>query len=208
MRRRVVFAVAALSLALASRGDAAVHLVGPIDGALVTASAVAVTLTLDDPSDVAALVVRANGDDITNRLRGDGLSRTLLLAGVPGHDNVLRLGRNRLTIVAPGGGESTFSWRPPLERVHLVVVGNRIDFAAYSSMVTWRAEVERIFDQLVRPQFVPGRPNVVLLTEDFGLPAALVGTRGATTRAAKDQVAALTNLFVAYAPQASFYTSA
>jgi hypothetical protein len=209
--RRAIAGLAPLLVAAAlgaARTARAARLVTPADGAVVRASAVAVEVAVDGPEDAAALALRVNWTDVTARLRGAGAARTLVLAGVPGHGNVLRRGRNRVAL-EPGGARTTFVWRPRLARVRLVVVGNRLDFAAYESMATWRAEVDRIFERLVRPKLAAGRPNVVLLTEDFGLPAALVGTRGATTRAAKDAdpLGALANLFAAYGPQASFYSS-
>jgi hypothetical protein len=50
-------------------------------------------------------------------------------------------------------------WKPGNARVHLVVVGNRIDFAAYESFTSWQAEVDRIFTTLVVPTLVSGRPT-------------------------------------------------
>ena len=199
-----------VTILLAGVARADVHLLAPADQAIVTTSAVEVRLALDAPDDATALAVSVDGEDVTARLRGTGLDRTLVRAGVPRGTTVLRLGANRLRVSAPSGvTDVSFVWRPAIERVHLIVVGNRIDFAAYVSFATWQAEVDRLFETYVRPNVVAGRPNVVLLTEDFGLPPALIGTRGATTRAAKDAdpLTALTNLFVSYGPQAGYYSS-
>jgi len=205
----VVRALLALALALVAMPvSAAVRLDAPLAGAIETGGAVTVVLSMDDPAEAAGLAVRVNAQDVTGRLRGTGTTRTLVLAGVPGTSAVLSKGRNTITVTGPGTTvERRFTWKPGNARVHLVVVGNRLDFAAYESLVTWQAEVDRIFTTLVVPKLVPGRPNVVLLTEDFGLPAALLGSRGTAARAAKDAdpLTGLGSLFLTYQPQAQFY---
>jgi len=186
---------------------ATVQLVAPADGAVERGSAVTL-MAHDDDGDAGDVTAMLNGVDVSARLRGTGGDRTVVLAGVPGGTNPLRRGKNHVDLHAGGTVASgTFTWRPKMQRVHLVVVGNKLDFAAYESFATWQAEVDRIFDTLVRRHLKRGRPNVVLLTEDFGLPAGLLGSRGATTRAAKDQdpLTALSNLFVAYATQSQYY---
>ncbi|HXQ20682.1 MAG TPA: hypothetical protein VN812_03350, partial [Candidatus Acidoferrales bacterium] len=178
----VVRAFLAVAL-VAMPATAAVRLDAPLAGATETGGAVTVALSMDDPAEAAGLAVRVNAQDVTGRLRGTGTTRTLVLAGVPGTGAVLSRGRNTITVTGPGTAiDRRFTWKPGNARVHLVVVGNRIDFAAYESFATWQAEVDRIFTTLVVPKLVSGRPNVVLLTEDFGLPSALLGSRGATAR--------------------------
>ncbi|MFI5363991.1 MAG: nitrilase-related carbon-nitrogen hydrolase [Candidatus Binatia bacterium] len=203
----VVRAFLAVAL-VAMPATAAVRLDAPLAGATETGGAVTVALSMDDPAEAAGLAVRVNAQDVTGRLRGTGTTRTLVLAGVPGTGAVLSRGRNTITVTGPGTAiDRRFTWKPGNARVHLVVVGNRIDFAAYESFATWQAEVDRIFTTLVVPKLVSGRPNVVLLTEDFGLPSALLGSRGATARAAQDAdpLTGLGSLFVTYQPQAQFY---
>ena len=186
---------------------AAVQILDPADGAVVRGSSVTLMLH-DDDGDAGDVTARVNGVDVSVRLRGTGGDRSVILAGVSGGTNPLRRGRNHVEVRAAGTVTTgTFTWRPKIQRVHLIVVGNELDFAAYESFATWQAEVDRIFETLVRPRLVRGRPNVVVLTEDFGLPAGLLGSRGATTRAAKDAdpLTALSNLFVAYATQSQYY---
>ena len=209
MLRTRMLAVAA-ALASAIPAVAAVQLVGPTDGALETGSAVTVTIAAADDAEAAAATLSLNGRDVTARLRGSGPTRTVVLAGMPGPQSPLRFGANHLLVrAADRVAVGTFTWKPKLARVRVVAVGNAIDFAAYATSATWQAEVDRIFTTLVAPRLVAGRPNVVVLTEDFGLPTALIGSRGAAARAAKDQDAltALTNLFVTYFTQASFYST-
>ena len=203
----VLRALVALAL-LAMPATAAVRLDAPLAEAIETGSAVTVVLSMDDPAEAAGLTIQVNKHDVTGRLRGTGTTRTLVLAGVPGTSAVLARGRNTISVSGPGTTiERRFKWKPGNARVHLVVVGNRINFAAYESFATWQAEVDRIFNTLVVPKLVTGRPNVVLLTEDFGLPSALLGSRGAAARVAKDAdpLTGLGSLFVTYQPQAQFY---
>jgi catechol 2,3-dioxygenase-like lactoylglutathione lyase family enzyme len=185
-----------------------VHLAAPADGSVQTGSAVDVAIGLDAPD--APFALELNGIDVTARVRGSGTTRTLVLAGVPGRHNALRYGANRLVVRdATSAQRVDFAWRPRRARVRVIAVGNELEFAAYTSPATWQAEVDRIFAELVAPRLAPGRPNVVVLTEDFGLPTALLGTRGAGARAQKDADAltALTNLFVTYFPQANHYAT-
>jgi predicted amidohydrolase len=206
--------LAAILLALAAPASAALVTVeSPGAGATVGASAVALSLLLDAAADPSTLDVRLNRTPITDRLVTDGARRTAVLTGVPGRTNALRRGTNRLEVtVAPAAGtpetvQVRFRWRPDTTRLHLIVVGNRIDFAAYTSFATWQAEVDRIFRDLVRPHLKRGRPNLVVLTEDFGLPAGTIGSRGAGTRANKDAdpLTALSGLLVTYGPQLNYY---
>ncbi len=148
-----------------------------------------------------------NGHDVTRRLRPSGDVYRALFTGVPGW-GVLRRGSNCLDLVA---GRTTsiarFRWHPSMARVRVIVVGNRIDFRAYETPATWQAEIDRIFEKLVRPHVPRRRPTIVLLTEEFGLPTTLLGSRGATARAMPDTdlgtAAALLN--TTYEPQIRFY---
>src|SRR5262245_11006219 len=207
MMRRLAACLVAIALAMPAR--ASVRIDTPGVGARLETSAVAVTGTVDTPAEATGLTLVLNGVDVTGRLRGAGLVRTVVLAGVSGvPDNPLRRGRNELRADSGSGQASvTFSWRPARRRVRVIVVGHKIDFAAYETPATWRAEVDRIFDTLVRPRLSSRRPNLVLLTEDFGLPTALIGSRGAQARAAKDSapLVGLGTLFTSYQPQAQYY---
>jgi predicted amidohydrolase len=208
----------------------------PLDRATVQTSAVQLRIVLAPEADPASLRVHLNRQSITDRLASNGAVRTVLLTNASNHDrtvwygagrfekrrSVLRRGTNRLeVVVAEPGGEPEllrvrFRWRPEMERVRVIAVGNKLDFAAYESFATWQAEVERIFrdlvvpemhPHLVEPEMRPRRPHLVVLTEDFGLPAGLIGSRGAASRAAKhaDPLVGLGGLFVTYADQADFY---
>jgi hypothetical protein len=185
----------------------------PLDGATLQTSAVPLRIVLAPEADPATLVVRLNRRWITDRLASDGTARTALLTGAWQHHSVLRRGTNRLEVVVARPGQEPellrvrFRWRPEVKRVRVIVVGNKLDFAAYESFATWQAEVERIFRDLVVPEMHPHRPHLVVLTEDFGLPAGLTGSRGAPSRAAKDAdpLVGLGGLFLTYADQADFY---
>jgi hypothetical protein len=204
-------AVVAVLVALGVRyAGATVQLVNPVVGGVETGSAVEVQLH-DDDGDLSDLQVLLNGTNITGRLRGTGGDRIAVLAGVPGPGNPLRRGRNRIDVRGFAVHTKTrFTWRPTMRRVRVIAIGNGLDFRAYASFATWQAEVDRLFAVHVEPQIALGRPTVVLLTEDFGLPTGLIGSRGATTRAAADQAptAALANLLVAYQSQVQHYLSA
>src|SRR5512143_1770739 len=137
-----VRALVALAL-VAMPATAAVRLDAPLPDAIETGSAVTVVLSMDDPAEAAGLSIRVNAQEVTGRLRGTGTTRTLVLAGVPGTSAVLARGRNTITVTGPGTAvERRFKWKPGNARVHLVVVGNRINFAAYESLATWQAEVD------------------------------------------------------------------
>lgn len=84
--------------------------------------------------------------------------------------------------------------------VRVVAVGNRISVAAAASEASYVAELERIVG-LAAPRFAPDRPNLLTLTELLGLPAALVGARGALARRARRAPTALGLLAVAYLPR-------
>jgi hypothetical protein len=198
--------LAILALALASPAGG-LDVPSPSDGENVRSSAVRVAVTLDDPAE--EFVLHLNDRDVTSRVRGTGTDRSLVLAGLPGRDDAIRYGTNRLRLeTATARVERVFRWRPRRRRIRVIAVGNKIDFAAYETMATWRAEVDRIFDTFVRPHLATTRPNLVVLTEDFGLPTGLIGSRGAASRAAKDAdpLTALAHLFVAYGPQAAYYS--
>jgi len=83
--------------------------------------------------------------------------------------------------------------------VRAIAVGNRISVAAESE-ASYVAEVERIVG-LAAPHFASDRPNLLTLTELLGLPAALVGARGALARRARRAQTALSLLAVAYLPR-------
>jgi predicted amidohydrolase len=65
--------------------------------------------------------------------------------------------------------------------VRAVAVGNKLNVAAAASEATYVAELERILT-LAEPHLMLDRPNLVVLTEVLGLPAALIGKRGALAR--------------------------
>ena len=206
----------ALCTALSSAAHAAlVTIENPTPGAVETGSAISLQVTLAPEADPGTLSVALNGIPITDRLSSAGFQRTAILAGVPGRHGAPRRGLNFLQVSVAGSGGTTdsqrvrFRWRPRVQRVHVIVVGNKLDFAAYESFATWQAEVDRIFRDLVRPRLRKRVPNLVVLTEDFGLPAALIGSRGAAARAARDAdpLTALTNLFITYGAQAGYYSA-
>ncbi len=183
------------------------RLVSPTNGAVLRDSAVAVEVALDGLP-VSAVRLDLNGVDVTPRLRPSSGVHRALFAGVPGQMALLRRGSNRLVLHARGATAAVrFRWHPRVERVRVIVVGNRIDFDAYTSAATWQAEIDRIFETLVRPHVPRRRPTIVLLTEEFGLPTTLLGSRGAVARAMRDvdlgTAAALLN--AAYEPQMQFY---
>jgi predicted amidohydrolase len=185
----------------------------PLDRATIQTSAVPLRIVLAPEADPATLVVRLNRRWISDRLASAGAVRTALLTGASDRHSVLRRGNNRLEVAVARPGQEPellrlrFRWRPEMKRVRVIVVGNKLDFAAYESFATWQAEVDRIFRDLVVPEMHPRRPHLVVLTEDFGLPAGLVGSRGAPSRAAKDAdpLVGLGGLFLTYADQADFY---
>jgi predicted amidohydrolase len=84
--------------------------------------------------------------------------------------------------------------------VRAIAVGNRISVSAAASEASYIAELERIVG-LAAPHFAPDRPTLLTLTELLGLPAALVGGRGALARRARRAQTALGLLAVAYAPR-------
>jgi predicted amidohydrolase len=88
--------------------------------------------------------------------------------------------------------------------VRAVAVGNRINVAAAASEHTFAAELARIV-QLADPHLVADRPNLLVLGELLGLPAALVGWRGSLARRARTSRSALTLLALAYLPRLIHY---
>ncbi|HLY30662.1 MAG TPA: nitrilase-related carbon-nitrogen hydrolase [Ktedonobacterales bacterium] len=81
-----------------------------------------------------------------------------------------------------------------------VAVGNRINLAAARTEASYVAELERIVG-LATPYLTQDRPNLLVLTEVLGLPAALVGARGWLARRARTVQTALTLLGAAYLPR-------
>lgn len=87
----------------------------------------------------------------------------------------------------------------PTEReVRLVAVGNRIRLAG--SEAAYVAELERIVGLAV-PHLARDRPNLLVLAEVLGLPAALVGWRAAPARRARRARTALTLLALSELPR-------
>jgi predicted amidohydrolase len=80
--------------------------------------------------------------------------------------------------------------------VRAVAVGNKLNVAAAVSEASYVAELERILT-LAEPRLMLDRPNLVVLTEVLGLPAALMGNRGALARRPPGTKSALTLLGLA-----------
>ncbi|HEY7020291.1 MAG TPA: nitrilase-related carbon-nitrogen hydrolase [Ktedonobacterales bacterium] len=80
--------------------------------------------------------------------------------------------------------------------VRAVAVGNKLNVAAAASEASYVAELERILT-LAEPHLMLDRPNLVVLTEVLGLPAALVGNRGALARRPPGRISALALLGLA-----------
>src|SRR4051812_47803171 len=80
--------------------------------------------------------------------------------------------------------------------VRAVAVGNKLNVAAAASEARYVAELERIL-RLAGPHLMLDRPNLVVLTEVLGLPAALAGNRGALARRPPGMTSALTLLGLA-----------
>ncbi|HKV84593.1 MAG TPA: nitrilase-related carbon-nitrogen hydrolase [Ktedonobacterales bacterium] len=85
-----------------------------------------------------------------------------------------------------------------------VAVGNRIRLAKRMTEADYVAELERIV-ALAAPHLCADRPNLLVLTELLGLPAALVGRRGALARRARTSRTALTLLALALLPRVLTY---
>jgi predicted amidohydrolase len=84
--------------------------------------------------------------------------------------------------------------------VRAIAVGNRINRKAALTEASYRAELERIVG-LALPYTSKGRPNLVVLAEILGLPASLVGVRGALARRAQNSQTALTFLALSSLPR-------
>lgn len=80
--------------------------------------------------------------------------------------------------------------------VRAVAVGNRIRVRAAATEASYVAELERIVGLAV-PHLAPDHPNLIVLAEYLGLPAALVGRPGALARRAHTSRNALTVLGLA-----------
>ena len=85
-----------------------------------------------------------------------------------------------------------------------VAVGNRIRLSRRMTEADYVAELERIV-ALAAPHLAPDRPNLLVLGEVLGLPAALVGQRGALARRARSSQTALTLLALALLPRVLAY---
>ncbi len=86
--------------------------------------------------------------------------------------------------------------------VRVVAVGNRIRLV--STEAAYVTELRRIV-ALAVPHLAPDRPNLLVLTELLGLPAALTGRRAAPARHASSARAALMLLASAYLPRLLAY---
>ncbi|MEO7003431.1 MAG: nitrilase-related carbon-nitrogen hydrolase [Ktedonobacterales bacterium] len=84
--------------------------------------------------------------------------------------------------------------------IRVIAVGNRINLAAAATEASYCAELERIVGLAV-PHLAPDHPNLLVLTEVLGLPAALTGPPGALARRAPTASAALTVLALAHLPR-------
>ena len=80
--------------------------------------------------------------------------------------------------------------------VRAVAVGNKLNVAAAASEASYVAELERIL-KLAEPHLMLDRQNLVVLTEVLGLPAALIGSRGALARRPPGTISALALLGLA-----------
>jgi predicted amidohydrolase len=80
--------------------------------------------------------------------------------------------------------------------VRAVAVGNKLNIVAAASEASYVAELERILT-LAEPHLMLDRPNLVVLTEVLGLPAALIGNRGALARRPPGMTSALALLGLA-----------
>ncbi|MGH2485100.1 MAG: nitrilase-related carbon-nitrogen hydrolase, partial [Ktedonobacterales bacterium] len=85
-----------------------------------------------------------------------------------------------------------------------VAVGNRIRLTPAMTEADFVAELERIV-ALAAPHLRADGPNLLVLTELLGLPAALVGNRGALARRARSSRTALTLLALAMLPRVLAY---
>jgi predicted amidohydrolase len=104
--------------------------------------------------------------------------------------------------VALGSVENAGTWRA--QTVRAVAVGNRISVAAAATEASYTAELERVVG-LAAPHLAPDGPNLLVLAEVLGLPAALAGSRGAAARRAHSAQDALTFLALAMLPRLLAY---
>ncbi|MGO8950051.1 MAG: nitrilase-related carbon-nitrogen hydrolase [Ktedonobacterales bacterium] len=84
--------------------------------------------------------------------------------------------------------------------IRAIAVGNRINLKAAVTEASYCAELERIVG-LALPHVAPDRANLLVLAELLGLPAALIGPRGALARRAHSSQTALTLLALANLPR-------
>lgn len=92
----------------------------------------------------------------------------------------------------------------PPALVRAVAVGNRISVVPAAAEAGFVAELERIV-ALAVPHLAPDRPNLLVLAEVLGLPAALAGPRGALARRAHTATDAMTFLALALMPRVLAY---
>lgn len=84
--------------------------------------------------------------------------------------------------------------------VRAIAVGNRLNVQAATTEAGYCAELERIVGLAV-PHIAANRPNLLVLAEVLGLPAALAGSRGALARRARSTRSALAFLALACLPR-------
>jgi predicted amidohydrolase len=84
--------------------------------------------------------------------------------------------------------------------VRAIAVGNRINLDAAATETSYCAELERIVG-LALPHVAADRPNLLVLAEMLGLPAALIGPRGVLARRARSTGSALTLLALTCLPR-------
>src|SRR5215469_3040478 len=84
--------------------------------------------------------------------------------------------------------------------VRAIAVGNRLNVQAAATEASYCAELERILSLAV-PHIAANRPNLLVLAEVLGLPAALAGSRGVLARRAHGTQSALALLALACLPR-------
>lgn len=103
------------------------------------------------------------------------------------------------------GTQPSHTPRPASTRlVRAVAVGNRIDLAAAATEESFSTELARVVGLAV-PHLVSDRPDLVVLGELLGLPAALIGPHARLARSARRANTALTMLATAYLPRVIHY---
>jgi len=97
-------------------------------------------------------------------------------------------------------GERTLDAAADSATVRVVAVGNRISLRAARSEASFARELERIVG-LAAPHLTRDGPNLLVLGEMLGLPAALTGWRAWPARHARRSRTALALLALAYLPR-------